>query len=78
MAIAEPAKQRTMVNADRSKWQLRCEQEAVKLTLDTLLTFPWIKERVVPGKLRLHGAHFDIRSGELSLLGADGEFAVVR
>jgi len=49
----------------------------VKLTLETLLTFPWIKERVASGTLRLHGAHFDVRSGELSLLGADREFAVV-
>jgi hypothetical protein len=32
---------------------------------------------VVSGKLQLHGAHFDIRSGELSLLGTEGEFAVV-
>jgi carbonic anhydrase len=77
IAIAEPAKQRTLAHADKSHWQLRCEQEAVKLTLDTLLTFPWIKERVVSGKLQLHGAHFDIRSGELSLLGTEGEFAVV-
>jgi carbonic anhydrase len=77
IAMAEPAKQRTLAYADSSERQLRCEQETVKLTLETLLTFPWIGERVATGRLRLHGAHFDIRSGELSLLGADGAFTVV-
>ena len=77
MAMAEPAKQRTLAHADKAEWQLRCEQETVKLTLDTLLSFPWIAERVTVGRLRLHGAHFDIRSGALSVLGEDAEFAVV-
>ncbi len=77
IAIAAPAKQRTLAQANPSEWQLRCEQETVKLTLDNLLTFPWIKQRVSAGRLRLHGAHFDIRSGELSLFGSGGTFAVV-
>jgi carbonic anhydrase len=77
MAMAEPAKQRTLAYADKADWQLRCEQETVKLTLGTLLTFPWIAERVAAGRLRLHGAHFDIRSGALSVLGEDAEFAAV-
>jgi carbonic anhydrase len=77
IAMAEPARQRALVYAAKAERQLRCEQETVKLTLETLLTFPWIGERVASGKLQLLGAHFDIRSGELSLLGADGGFAVV-
>ncbi|HTI80217.1 MAG TPA: carbonic anhydrase [Acetobacteraceae bacterium] len=77
IAMAESAKQRALAYADRSQWQLRCEQETVKLTLETLLTFPWIAERVADGRLRLQGSHFDIRSGELSLLGAAGAFTVV-
>jgi carbonic anhydrase len=77
IAMAEPARQRALAYAAKAEWQLRCEQETVKLTLETLLTFPWIGERVASGKLQLLGAHFDIRSGELSLLGADGGFAVV-
>jgi carbonic anhydrase len=77
IAIAEPARQRTLAHAHKAQWQLRCEQETVKLTLETLLTFPWIRERVAAGTLRLHGAHFDIRSGELSLLEPGGAFAAV-
>jgi carbonic anhydrase len=57
--------------------QTACELEAVKLSLSNLLTFPWIRERVSDETLRLHGATFDIRSGELSVLQSDGRFAPV-
>lgn len=42
-----------------------CEQEAILVSLDNLLTFPWILERVAAGKLRLHGWYFDIEQGRL-------------
>lgn len=44
------------------------EQEAVKVSLDNLRTFPWIAEREQAGKLKLHGAHFSIAEGRLYLL----------
>jgi carbonic anhydrase len=48
------------------------EQEMVRLSLENLLTFPWIREAVEAGRLRLHGGHFGIRSGRLSVLRGDG------
>jgi carbonic anhydrase len=57
--------------------QLCCEQETIRLSLENLSTFPWIEQRRAAGTLRLFGAHFDIRSGELSVLGQDGAFAIV-
>lgn len=42
-----------------------CEQEVVILSLSNLLQFPWIMQRVEQGKLKLHGWHFNISSGEL-------------
>ncbi|MGB8275997.1 MAG: carbonic anhydrase [Alphaproteobacteria bacterium] len=42
------------------------EHEVVKVSLENLLTFPWIKDRVARGVLSLHGWYFDIESGELS------------
>ena len=41
------------------------EREAVKLSLANLLTFPWLKERVENGGLKLHGWWFDLEAGEL-------------
>jgi carbonic anhydrase len=57
--------------------QTACELEAVKLSLSNLITFPWIRDRVSDETLRLHGATFDIRSGVLSVLKADGRFTPV-
>jgi carbonic anhydrase len=42
-----------------------CEQEAILVSLDNLLTFPWILERIAQKKPTLHGWHFDLEHGEL-------------
>ena len=51
-----------------------CERESVRLSLENLMTFPWIREPVEAGTLMLHGGFFDIRSGILEQLGDDGSF----
>ena len=52
------------------------EQEAVKVSLANLRTFPCIPVREAAGKLRLHGAWFAISDGRLELLDeASGRFA---
>ena len=76
MQIADPAKRRALA-CEPADPQTACEHEVVKLSLDNLRTFPWIAERVETGRLRLHGFTFDIRSGVLSVLQADGRFAPV-
>jgi len=76
MRIAERAKRRVLERASADP-QSDCEQESVKLSLENLLTFPWIADRVLGGRLRLTGSIFDIRSGLLTLLGPDGNFAAV-
>src|SRR4051794_23441956 len=57
---------------------LDMEQEAVKVSLKNLRTFPWIAERERNGELKLHGAHFSIAEGRLYLLDeAEDEFRPV-
>jgi carbonic anhydrase len=50
--------------------------EVVRLSLENLLTFPWIREAVEDGTLRLQGFRFDIRSGLLTTL-VEGRFVQV-
>jgi carbonic anhydrase len=76
MRIAEPARRRVQERASPDP-QSDCERESIKLSLDNLLTFPWIADRVAEGELRLTGAMFDIRSGVLARLQPDGQFAAV-
>lgn len=44
------------------------EREAVKLSLERLMEFPFIAERVHAGSLTLHGARFGIADGRLEVL----------
>jgi len=52
-----------------------CEEATVRLSLQNLMTFSWVRERVEDGRLQLHGGYFDIRHGVLFLLQPDGTFA---
>jgi carbonic anhydrase len=76
MRIAEPAKRRALLRAGTDP-QSECEQESVKLSLENLLTFQWIAQRVAEQRVRLSGMIFDIRSGVLTQLQPDGNFEAV-
>jgi carbonic anhydrase len=76
MRIAEPAKRRALLRRGTDP-QSECEQESVKLSLENLLTFPWIAQRVAEQRVRLSGMIFDIRSGVLTQLQPNGNFEAV-
>jgi len=71
--IAERAKLRAL-QFPPEKRQDYCERESVRLSLENLMTFPWVRAPVADGQLTLHGCFFDIRSGVLERLGDDGSF----
>jgi len=50
---------------DKRLRQRACEQQAILVSLDNLMTFSWIRERVEQGKVTLHGWYFDIEVGEI-------------
>lgn len=53
----------TMSDAPKQDQLCACEKESVLVSLENLLTFPWIRERVEKGELMLHGWHFNIEKG---------------
>jgi carbonic anhydrase len=54
------------------------ERDCVRLSLDNLMTFPFVAERVQAGTLALHGARFGIANGELEMLDPKtGDFVAV-
>lgn len=68
MQIATPARDKVLrefPDADFSEQCRHCESESIKISMQNLMTFPWIKSRVESGKLSIHGFYFDIESGEL-------------
>jgi carbonic anhydrase len=72
MRIAGAARGRALACEPADARQEACEHEVVRLSLANLLTFPWLREAVEAGRLRLHGLHFDVRTGVLTALGAEG------
>lgn len=81
VSIAERAKQQvleTFSDASPERQAKACEHASILVSLENLLTFPWVRERVDAGKLDLHGWYFDIESGNLySYHPASGEFALL-
>ncbi|KAJ6351599.1 hypothetical protein OIU78_007501 [Salix suchowensis] len=51
-----------------------CEKEAVNVSLQNLLTYPFVREAVVNGALSLKGAHYDFVNGTFQLW--DLDFAI--
>ena len=68
VGIAESARQQVQQQLPGKQDELRCracEQAAILVSLENLLTYPWIRRRVEQGRLALHGWYFDMTSGEL-------------
>lgn len=68
MHLAESARSsvmRDMPQASMEERMLACEQRSILVSLQNLMTFSWIRERVEKGTLTLHGWYFDIERGQL-------------
>lgn len=64
----------SLQGADR---QLAGEQACAGVTIENLMTFPWIRERVEDGSLEITGMHFGVATGCLRCRSADGVWADV-
>lgn len=53
--------------ADRKSWIRQLEWAVVEHSLQNLMTFPSVKQRVEQGELALHGAYFGVATGVLFL-----------
>src|SRR5215813_5605274 len=50
---------------------VRIEKAAVFRSLENLMTFPFVRERVQKGEMELHGAYFGVAEGSLFVLDQD-------
>jgi len=51
--------------ASSQQQMMICEQRAILVSLNNLMTFPWVRQRVESGALTLHGWYFDIEHGQM-------------
>lgn len=75
MSIAAPARARAEASSPPgAERQRACEHESIRGSLANLATFPWVRERLDAGRLRLHGWYFDLAGARLMRLGTAGAF----
>ena len=66
-------------DADAETQQRMLEEASIKMSLENLMTYPYVEKRVSVGNLNLYGAWFDISSGDFFALDrASGEFKKVK
>lgn len=56
---------------------VRCEEEVVKISLQNLRTFPWVREAEEAGQVKIEGFRFGIQTGVLTRLEGDRFVPVV-
>ena len=66
--IAGPARAISVSHGTGREAAQLLEEQAIRLSLANLRTFPFIVEREAAGKLKLLGCHFSISAGELYML----------
>lgn len=76
--IAARAKDRVLADlpdaTEADQW-CACEEASILVSMENLLTFPWIKSRIQQGALMLHGWYFNIETGMLEAYNPfSGEF----
>lgn len=68
ISIAEPARDKVRHDLGDKSLEMQCracELAAILVSLDNLMTYPWVRERVEAGRLALDGWYFDLAAGEL-------------
>ena len=68
VGIAQRARERVLAELPAKLPALQeraCEQASILVSLENLMTYPWIAQRVATETVRLHGWYFDIAEGEL-------------
>ena len=68
VSIAQRARERVLAELPAKPPALQaraCEQAAILVSLENLMTYPWIARRIAAGSLHLHGWYFDIAEGSL-------------
>jgi len=68
MRLATPAFMALPTDISGDAALVRCEEEVVKLSLNNLRSFPWIREAEAHGTLQLEGFRFGIMTGILTRL----------
>lgn len=68
VSIAQRARERVIAELPDKPPAMQaraCEQASILVSMENLLSYPWIAERVAAGSIHLHGWYFDIDGGAM-------------
>jgi carbonic anhydrase len=74
VSIAEKALDTNLEGDNKYRY---VERRAIEISLENLLTFPWLKKKCEAGELELHGCLFDLESGKLFTRGVDNDWTTI-
>ena len=75
ISLLDEARERVVAaHGTGAEGQRVLEQECVRTSIDNLMTFDFVRERVEAGTLHIHGAVFAIADGKLRVLDDSGRF----
>ena len=78
MDLLRPGYERVKDIADEDERVRALEKQAILISMENLMTFPFVKDAVEANKLSLHGLWNDIGDGELEqYLPGDGVFQTI-
>jgi carbonic anhydrase len=66
--LLQPALEHSAHIEDRQMRHTAMERDCIRLSLENLMTFPFVAEQVNAGQLELYGARFGIANGQLEVL----------
>ena len=80
--VAKPAKNRMMMKVEGGEitkdHEHSCEREVIVLSLNNLLSFPWIVDSIEKSNLKIYGWYFDVVNGKITQYDANtNEFEAV-
>jgi carbonic anhydrase len=80
--VAEPARKLFPENFEElstEEKRLASEHAVIQNSVMNLSGYPWVRERMEAGELRIHGWHFDFETGTLTAHDAEsGEWVAVK
>ena len=74
MSLIAPAAEIAGPPDGRDDYLTRLEQASITKSLENLLTFPYVDAAVKRGALQLHGAYFDVSTGQVFVRNAGGYY----
>jgi carbonic anhydrase len=72
MSLIAPAAELAGPKTGGTDYLTRLEQASISKSLDNLLTYPYVRDAVGGGRLCLHGAYFNVATGQVLVRGEAG------